>query len=477
MAALIAIAGLCFAPLIAQPSFLIVDSRAPSIDHAKPGEPRGLGNDATYTFVPLHLWIAKTTERYGHVPAWDSRGFGGRPLYSNPQAGVFYPPVWLAWAAGAPAALGWITVAHLIWGGIGIYVLVRSLKVGRLGATLAAATYQASPFLLAHTFEGHYPHVWAACWYPWAFWSYRQLRMGDLRRGLFLPPILAATLVAGHPQEALLLALALTAWTLYDVSKAWRGGDSRRGAARLAWWLAVLIMAAGIAAVQLIPELATRRWLASNPDAPRGAEIPRRYHVEVFNGWQLLSPTALGDPSHYFGADNYWETVLSIGLVPLVLAIVGAAKHPERRLVRGWLFLAVIAIWFACGRHLVLFALAYRVVPGIALFRVPARALFLANVAAAVLAGLGVEVLRTRCTRPRDWQRFASIIVRTAVVLVVALLTVRVFYLSDRPSRTAAAITNVLGSGCFWVCLCGIAVTAWIGSGQRAPRAVVGRCE
>ena len=61
-----------------------------------------------------------------------------------------------------------------------MYVLVRSFQVGRWAATVAAAIYQASPFLLAHTFEGHYPHVWAACWYPWAFWAYGQRRIGRL---------------------------------------------------------------------------------------------------------------------------------------------------------------------------------------------------------------------------------------------------------------------------------------------------------
>ena len=57
--------------------------------------------------------------------------------------------------------------------------------LGRWAATVAAGIYQASPYLLAHTFEGHYPHVWAACWYPWAFWAYREHRAGRLR-GLLL---------------------------------------------------------------------------------------------------------------------------------------------------------------------------------------------------------------------------------------------------------------------------------------------------
>ncbi len=51
---------------------------------------------------------------------------GRRPMAGNPQAGMAYPPVWVAWWLRAPAALGWLTVAHLLWGGLGTYVRVPS---------------------------------------------------------------------------------------------------------------------------------------------------------------------------------------------------------------------------------------------------------------------------------------------------------------------------------------------------------------
>ena len=43
--------------------------------------------------------------------------------------------------------------------------------------------------------------------------------------------------------------------------------------------------------------------------------------------------------------------------------------------------LAGLAVWFACGRHLGLYTLIYSLVPGMGWFRVPARSLFLANLA------------------------------------------------------------------------------------------------
>ena len=112
-------------------------------------------------------------------------------------------------------------------------------------------------------------------------------------------------------------------------------------------------LAIGIAAVEIAPELAVRPWLARNLDDAVGVGIPRRYHLGARNLWQLLSPTALGGPADYFGDDNYWETLFSIGLVPLVLAVVGAARHPDRKRIRGWLVLAgigdLVGLWASLG--------------------------------------------------------------------------------------------------------------------------------
>jgi hypothetical protein len=464
----VAVAGICFARLIAAPGALIVDGSRPSVDHANPGLPRGVGNDLTFSFLPHHVSIERTIRIHGHVPLWDDRGFGGRPLAANPQGGIFYPPVWLVWWSGAPAALGWLTVVHLIWGAIGMYVLVRSMSVGGWSATVAAAIYEASPFLMAHTFEGHYPHVWAACWYPWAFWAYRDLRARRARAWVLLPGILALTSVTGHPQEWFLLILALSTWVIHDSWRAGRSGGWREAFLPLAGWGGVFLLSIGIAAVALVPELAVRPWLAHNPDVPVGLEIPRRYHLWILNAWQLLRPTALGGPTDYFGDDNYWETVLSIGLVPLVLAVLGAFRHPDRRLVRGWLVLLGLTIWLACGRHLGLFTVAYIAVPGMSWFRVPARALFLANVAAAVLAGLGVETLRKHMPAAHHWRKLRSWFIGVVVLLLAGLIAILVTHKTDGSSRAAAASLRVLTSVSFWVTLCGAA--ALIHKGSRARR-------
>jgi hypothetical protein len=459
-AVLVVLAGACFARLAADPRALIVDGRRPSVDYANRGDPRPVGNDLIFLFLPHHWSIGQRLRQFGHWPFWDARGFAGRPLVGNPQSGMFYPPVWAVWWVQDPAALGWLTVAHLLWGGLGVWVLIRSMGQARWAATVAAGTYLASPLLLAHTFEGHYPHVWAACWYPWAFWAYRALRSGRTCGLLLLPPLLALTYLTGHPQEWLLLVLVLSTWAVVDGLGAWPSRGLRASARRILVWVGVVALSLGMVAVDLAPQWALRPWLRRNHDPGLAVGIPQHYHLGGLNAFQMLSPIALGGPSDYFGDDNYWETVFSIGLAPLVLALIAAARYPDRPLVRGWLVLAGLATWFACGRRLGLYAVVNSLVPGMSWFRVPARSLFLANLAGAVLAGLGVAALRNRSEEPRAWRR-PALRLACALSLVIGLLFL--IQLGLARQRPALAAARVLQDGRFWLTLSGLAALLLLG--------------
>ena len=419
----------CFARLVADPTGLIADGRRPSLDFAKRGDTRPLGNDATFLFLPHHLYLAKILKEFGHLPAWDSTGFGGRPIIGNPQSGVFYPPVWIAWYSSNPAILGWLTFGHLFWGSLGLYLLARSQGLGRWPATVAAGVFQASPYLLAQTFEGHYPHVWSACWFPWAFWAWACVLQtaGRVRGLLALPIILAMTFVAGHPQEWLLLVIALSVWA---AAVAFRllvqgRGHYASAAAIVVLWASVLSVSLCLAAVELMPSFELLPLVQKSSQQESLSLAPRNYQLHLVNGLQLLSGEALGGPSDYFGADNFWESVLSFGLVPLVLVVAAVMSSPARTRVRGWIILVVLSLWFAAGRSLGLCTLVYWVVPGLSWFRVPARSLFLTSLGVAMLAGFGLETLRGRVSEPERWRRFALRLGKAAGMVLGLLLVCR----------------------------------------------------
>jgi hypothetical protein len=418
--ALVVLGGLvlvCFGRLVAEPSALVVDMERPSVDWQRG---RGIGNDLTHLFLPLHLRIGAAIHRTGRLPLWDPFGFGGRPLVGNPQAGLWYPPVWLVWWSQLPSALGWLTVAHLLWAGLGAYCLARALGVGRSAAIVAGASFEAAPYVLAQAFEGHLPHVWAASWYPWAFLAALHARAGNARGALALAAILALEIVVGHPQEGYYLGVALGIWFTAEAAMALRRRSWPAAAVRVGGFAALIALAIGLAAIEWVPELHLRAFTLNSEGLT--LKNASHYHPDALNLMQLLSPKALGGPADYFGAFNYWETLLSFGWTPLVLAIL-AARHSKRRAaVRGFAILTLLALVFACGRHLGLFSAFYHFLPGVAWFRVPARALYLASLGVAVLAGLGTEAIfestffdwRASFARYRRW-------VLLAVTLVVVL--------------------------------------------------------
>jgi hypothetical protein len=435
----------CFARLAADPTALIVDGRRPSIDHANHGDPRPLGNDTTFVFLPHHIQVAKAIAATGHIPAWDASGFGGRPMVGNPQGGLFYPPVWLVWWSSRPALIGWITGAHLLWGGIGVFRLARGQGLGRWPATLAAGVFQASPYLLAQTFEGHSPHVWSASWFPWAFWAYFEHRAGRISGLLWLPPILALSALAGHPQEWLLLVVTLSIWVAVDSVVLVRGQGVAEALRASLGWMAALALSFGLAAIELAPIAEVLPWVSKGIPAETTPSLPRNYALQPLNGLQLLSPWALGGPADYFGLDNYWETVLCLGLVPLILIAVGISAIVRARpggvaaaaSARGWIILAVVSLWFASGPALGLFTVFYRMIPGMSWFRVPARSLFVTDLAAAMLAGFGLQALQTRLEDPVRWRRFASRLAGIGGLVVgVLLLTVPALAPSANAGKT-----------------------------------------
>jgi hypothetical protein len=414
---LAALTLIAFARLVAEPSGLLVDVERPSLDHARPPGARAVGNDLTRLFLPHHLRVGESFRRHGRVPGWDPAGFGGRPMVGNPQGGLWYPPTWLAWLSGAPAALGWLTVAHLAWGGLGAFALARSIGLGRGAAIVAGGVFELSPYMIAQAFEGHYPHAWAAAWMPWAFRAALGLRRGRIGRGLTLPPILALAFLTGHPQEAYYLALVLGGWGALEVIRRSRSGGPIALASGAAALAAPAALALGLTAVEWLPDREASAWgLASAGLSAGGAS---RYSVGPLNLLQLIGPRALGGPSGYLGDLNWWDSLLAFGAVPLGLALIGLARSRRRGAALGWGALVGLTVAFAAGRSLGLFSILFAVVPGMDRFRVPARALFLASMGVAMLAALGVEALaRSR----RDWTAWARRATALALAIAAALI-------------------------------------------------------
>ncbi len=203
-------------------------------------------------FVPMTDWVARRL-RAGELPLWNPQACSGMPLLATLQAGVFYPGTWLAiWlptARALPLEMLCETVlaAHLA------ALLFRAWGHG-LAACVAGGVLFVFGCVLGTSFWP--PALATLVWLPAILLCIEKLVQGwRWRWWLGLALATALQLLAGFTQYAVFtwyLALPYAGVRLAAESAA-RRFSPRDAGGRLAGILAAAVLAAGLAAVQLLP--------------------------------------------------------------------------------------------------------------------------------------------------------------------------------------------------------------------------------
>lgn len=380
----------------------------------------GAGEDDVLYYYPSRVQFQRFVQS-GAAP-WIQPWTGlGRPYLADPQSAVFYPPTWLFAFLDArtayPASL-WLHYSLAMLGG---YRLLRHQGLKRSAAFFGGCAFAFSGFMLAH--RAHFAMVHAAAWLPWVLWRLRRY----VETGSPAHAALAATLAAlqcfcGHVQIAALTGLGGLVYLLgaTDVPR-WRMALR---------WASVWGLAAGLFAVQWMP---TAIYVAETSRGQHGYLdfVENSWWPQSALGWVM--PMLYGQrtpnlfPHEYWGPSHQVEQFAYPGIAPLVLAF--AALRPERRPHRHidrWRALLIFSGLLALGLFGPICPVLYWL-PGANLFRVPARALVLLNLALAALAAHSFHDLLRQPTPQRARLRAALLSlcqrpIRVALLTVVVIL-------------------------------------------------------
>jgi hypothetical protein len=324
---------------------------------------------------------------YSARSPWTPFMFSGFPRMADPQAMTWYPLAllfrWLPQGWNVFILSAYVLATAFVFG------YVSRLTQSLLAGAVSGLTFGMSGFMIIRA--SHVQILHCSAWLPLLIWSLEELRtrasLGWLAAGALA---MASLALGGHPQ-ILVYGTGLAA--LYAVAASWRApvGTWRY----LASASIILALGLGLAAIQLVPTLemvlvSTRAHL--NFATYARASLPLRQLPELIFPYAYggaFSPT-ISTP--YFGHRNQTELTGYMGLLPLVLAGIGATKGTNRRLRRFWSLTAVAGLLLALGSEVPLAALLFRV-PGYNLFRAPARHLLELSLAVSVLGGLGTASL------------------------------------------------------------------------------------
>ena len=346
-----------------------------------------VAGDLFYYWLPSYSFEAARL-REGALPLWNPYQAAGVPFLATLEAGDLYPARLLLLVMDVPAAMKWSAIAHVLLAAVGTYLLCR-----RLGSTRAGAVAGGLVFGGTFGFQNVYlpPFLEGGAWLPIAALALVRLVGEGGWRGVVLFGFAAGMPgLAGAHQIAVYAAYGLALLALGLLLDRERRGTPRAGAlaGRL---VAAGLLAAATAAPQILPTIA---WSmeTSRPVRPL-SDAAIDPLPTLLSAWEMVRATFV--PGQLFLTPFY----LSVPVV--LLATVGVAASGRFGLVLG--LGALVTYVLALGPRTPFF-IAYRVLPGLAMFRFPSRLSILLDFLVALLTALAVTSLsRTSRFRARPW--------------------------------------------------------------------------
>ncbi len=345
----------------------------------------------------------------GYLPLWNPYAYAGHPFLADIQSAVFYPvsllTMLLTWLMGSGFSLHALeleALAHFPLVALSTYWLARRWTHSRAGGLVTAITFTFSGYLTS------YPPLQLAiletqAWLPLILLclDLAGARLADgngrsaARWSISAGLLLGISVLAGHPQAALLVFYGSLAFALYRLLPS-------SPISNLKFIALFGLVGLGTAMVQLWPSwefmrLSTR---ASISFAEAGSGFT------PYDLLQLVLPAvAVPFPALYVG-------VLPLGLA--VVALVRSTERPQQterqtpdaafptsRLrypssnPHFWGGIGLLALLLSFGKHLPVYQLFYLLVPGWRWFRHQERTVVWTVWAIALLAGYGAAWLTT----------------------------------------------------------------------------------
>jgi hypothetical protein len=349
------------------------------------------------------------------LPLWRSDQLSGSIATTQPQALYTYPLELLYWIVPPLSAAGPSLWLHLLVAGLGCLVWGRQLGLGRSGRVVMGIAGLLSFKLMLAVHVGWTPVLPALSLLPWmaaALGSF--VARPTSTRGILLATAVAMTLLAGTLQYPYYLALLCTPWLVWTFIRLLRDGNIRQ---------AQRMLLGGLAAGGLGFMIAAHLWLPVLSDLPLLARGSLNYSfflgtspLDSSSLVTLISPEALGTPRLGIFKFRLWEDGLYFGWLPLGLALLAVLTGWRKPAVRWIAVAALTSMLLAFDTPLLRGMFDW--FPGYALFRIPARILFITSYAVIALAGFGADWLDARL-RARS-ARIAFLV----IIALVAFMTV-----------------------------------------------------
>jgi hypothetical protein len=359
-----------------------------------------LKRDAFRFYLPIKQYLIERLSA-GELPQWFPYDGLGRPGIGTTVTGVFHPFTMLYTLFPVPDAYRASTLLSCLLAAFGAFMLGRMLALSRTGALVAGLAFALSGYVVSLT--DNLLFLYSICLLP-LFCAALEKALRDSRAWTAVPAAIWATVfLIGDVQTGYYYIFIALLWTALRAPESY--GEA---GIRLALVGGLTVMLAGI---QLGPSAAV--FVGSDRLQPADFHSQALYWsthplrlltMLVSPIGEKVNPIELGrlffDIPHQVIIGGFWAESLYLGIPMAGLALLGAW---HRRDLRVLTLLGCFALILSLGRFGGLYEAFYHVVPFWSAFRYPEKLAGVASLAAAVLAGAGVDAVRNGKGSPAPW--------------------------------------------------------------------------
>ena len=366
----------------------------------------------------------------GEIPLWNAFNNCGTPFLAQWNTTVCYPLSCLYVLLPLPWSLNYFCLGHLLIAGVAMYCLALRWTKNRFAASVAGLVFALNGLTINCVMWTS--NLAALAWMPLVLLCVERA-WTEGRRWIPLAALVGATqMLAGAP-EIILLTWLLAA-TLFCGAVLKRGRGKVEGLASR--FLFVVIMVAGMCAVQLLPffEL-LQNTQRPTVDASAWA-MPLRGLANLLVPLFHSTPSLAGVWSQ---DDQQWTSSYYLGVGMLGLALAAVLVRESR--VRWLVFIALLGVVLALGENTYVYSWVRRAIPSLGLARYPIKFVVLTVFALPLLAAFAVS----QVTQPeaKDLKRVRRGMLWWGAILMITITGLLIYELV-RPFQEALHGTVLL---------------------------------
>ena len=377
-------------------------------------------------------------EKIGDWPLWQPWIFSGMPtMEAFTYINELYFPTRVMIGLGISDLN--IQLIHLVFSGVGMYLLLEQFKISKLIAFSIGLLWMLNPYLITMIVFGHGSQMMTAAYIPWILYAINRLRYSvSIESALMLALLIGLQLQRGHVQIAYYSCMLAGAYFCYSLIK--QKHDKNK-------YILYFILSCSLGFL-----LASHIYYPSLDYLGNSIRAGGDNHYQYATNWSMhpkelityIFPHYYGfGGSSYSGYMPFTDYPNYIGFFVILSSLFSIIRLNNKKIF--FISILLLSIFLSFGKYFdILYNFFYSFFPYFSNFRVPSMILILSNFILYILAAFGLKEILSSIL---NIERFRKISSETIIAAFLILSIIDIYRIDKNiisPSDSSMQKTQIV---------------------------------